>query len=139
MAFSHGSRAALFLADSGGVSRDISAYLNSTGITQTVDTAEVTTLGDTAKDYIPGLKDGTFPLEGKFDPTLDGYLSGIVGVNVTPRAFIYYPAGTATGQPTYSGSAILTSYDIGTSVDDAATVSGELQVTGGATRGTVAP
>lgn len=138
MAFTHGSKAVLKVADSGGTDRDISTYLKSTGVNNTNDSADVTALTNTAKAYIAGLKDGTIPLEGVFDPTADGYLSGILGVNVTPRAFTYYPAGTATGSPTYSGSAILTSYNISTGVDGAAMFSGELQVTGGATRGTVA-
>jgi len=129
MAAVHGSKASLKIGDSGSTLRDFSAYLTSTGLPRSADTAEVTTLGNSSKLYIPGLKDGTIPLEGPFDVVIDGYLDGILGF--AARVFEYCPqgAGVAT-TPKYSGTCILTSYEATTPVDDAGTFSAEAQITG---------
>jgi hypothetical protein len=136
MAFSHGSSAALYVNDIGGTERNISTYLSSTGLNRQRDTAETSALSSTAKSYIPGLIDGTFPLEGHYDPTVDGYLAGLFGQTTTPAAFKYFPAGSASGAIYYQGSAWLTSYELSSSVDDRNAITGELQVTAGITRGT---
>lgn len=135
MAFSHGSKAIFKVTDSGATLRDISTYLTSTGLQRLADMAETSTLGTTAKSYIPGMTDGTIPLEGNFDPTVDGYLSGVLGYS-TALSFEYYPAGEPVGatKPKYSGSCWLASYDIETGTDDKAGISGELQLTGTVTR-----
>ena len=135
MAFTHGSKAIFKLTDAGAVLRDISVYLTSTGLSRMADVAEVSTLGTTAKQYVVGLTDGTIPLEGPFDPTVDGYMSGLLGFE-TAVAYEFYPAGTPVGptKPKYSGVCYLGSYDIETGVDDAGTWSGELQLNGTVTR-----
>jgi hypothetical protein len=132
MAYSHGSKAVLKLND--GTLRDTSPFLTSVSFPKTIDTAEVTTLGDTAKEYIVGLQDATISAEGIYDPTLDGYIANIVTAG--SAAFEYSPQGTTAGNVKYSGTAILTSYEIATAVDGAGTVSLELQVTGAVTKGT---
>jgi hypothetical protein len=134
MAFSHGSTAVFKVQDSGGTLRDLSAYLTSTGLPRETDVAETTTLGKTAKTYIPGLEDGSIPIEGPWEPTLDGYLDGIRRMT---RNFEYYPAGTAVGAVKYSGACILTSYEINSEVEDANSFSGEFQITDTVTRAIV--
>lgn len=133
MATAHGSKANFKVQDSGSTLRDLSNLLTSAGLPRSADTAEVSTLGTTSKAYIPGLKDGTIPIEGPFDGVTDGYLAGILGM---ARNFEYSPQGVVTGTPKYSGSAILTSYEVSTPVDDAGTFSGEFQLTGDVTRAT---
>jgi len=137
MAFTHGSKAKFSVHDSSATLRDISSYLTSTGLSRMADMAETSALGTTAKTYIPGMTDGTIPLDGQFDPTIDGYLSPLLGFE-TPLSWEYFPAGTPVGvtKPKYSGSAFLTSYDIETGTDDKAGISGELQLTGAVTRAT---
>ena len=134
MAASHGSKAKFSVTDSVGTVRDLSAFLTSAGLPRSADTAEISTLGMGSKAYIPGLKDGTIPIEGPFDPVVDGYMSGILGF--AARAFTYDPQGTATGTPHYAGSCICTSYEASTPVDDAGTFTGEFQITGDVTRTT---
>jgi hypothetical protein len=131
MAPVHGSKTVFTVQDSGGVVRDLSTYLTESGLPRSADTAEVTTGGATSKKYIPGLKDGTIPIAGPWDATVDGWLNGILGVE---RNFVWNPAGTGTGLVTYTGAAILQSYEPGSSVDDAADLSGEFQITGDVTR-----
>lgn len=131
MATAHGSKAVFKITDAGATLRDISAFLTSAGMPRSADTAEVSTLGSLSKAYIPGLKDGTIPIEGPFDVTVDGYLQGILAAS---KAFEYHPQGTGTGTPKYTGNAILTSYEVSTPVDDAGTLTGEFQITGDVTR-----
>lgn len=136
MAFSHGSKAELSVTVS-GTATFISQYLTSASLAQDADTAEVSGLTDTAKEYIKGLSDGTIPLEGSYDPTVDDNLYTIFSGSAGTTAFAYYPAGTASGAVKYSGTAILTKYEGKSDIGDAGKISGELQVTGAITRATV--
>ena len=135
MAFVHGKSAVFKLDDSGGTLRDISAYLEEVSMPRSIETAETTTFGSSAKSYITGLTDATISLTGKFDATADGYLAGVVGQSAT-LSFEYGPAGSTGGLIKYSGECIMTSYEVGATVGDAVTASVELQVTGAITRGT---
>jgi predicted secreted protein len=134
MAFNHGSKASLQIND-GSSLRDLSSILTSVTFPQTLDTAEVSALGNTSKAYIVGLRDSTLSIEGIYDPTADGYLNTIAGLS-TATAFEYFPNGTPVGstKPKFSGNCILTSYEVGTPVDGAATFTAEFQVSGAVTR-----
>lgn len=133
MAFSHGTLGVFKIADSGSTLRDISTYINQAGLARTVEAAEVTALGKTAKVYIPGLSDATIPIEGKFDPTVDGYLAGILRAMST---WEYYPVGEPAGatKPKYSGACMLTNYEITTGVNGAASIRGTIQCSDTITR-----
>lgn len=132
MAFSHGSLAQIAFDPLGGTSYTLNAtvYLNEASPSQEIDTAETTVLGNTAKNYIPGLEDGTFSCSGLFDPTFATAIQTMKRVIVS---FRYRPAGTGTGLPEWTGKCIMTSYNVGTSVDEAATVELEFQITNGIT------
>lgn len=134
MAFTHGTLAVLKVDDSGGTLRDLSAYLTQETVQRSVAAEDVTTQGKTAKVYIPGLADGTIPLEGNFDPTVDGYLSGML--RVADLDYEYYPAGESVGatKPKYSGKCIATAYDIRTGVGGKATFTASLQLSDTVTR-----
>lgn len=135
MAFVHGKSAVFKLDDSGGTLRDLSSYLEDVSFPRSIETAEVTTFGSSAKSYITGLTDATISLSGKFDSTADGYLAGVVGQSAT-LSFEYGPAGSTGGNVKYLGECILTSYEVGATVGDAVTATVELQVTGAITRTT---
>lgn len=135
MAFVHGKSAVFKLDDSGGTLRDLSSYLEDISFPRSIDTAETSTFGSSAKSYIVGLTDATISLSGKFDATADGYLAGVVGQAAT-LSFEYGPAGSTGGNVKYTGECILTSYEVGATVGDAVTASVELQVTGAITRTT---
>ena len=132
MAFSHGKGTYFGLDDSSGSLRDISTYVTSVDMSITADTAETTTFGSTSKSFVAGVKDGTFSIEGIWDPTVDGYLEGRVGV---VHSFVYGPEGNTAGDKKYSGECICTSYNPPSSIDDAVKWSAEFQVTGGVSRG----
>jgi hypothetical protein len=111
---------------------DLSAYLDKSGISQDGDNAEVTTFGANSKAYVPGLKDGTIPLEGPFDAAVHAILAPLFN---TEGAFVYQPNGTTVGQPKATGNAILSSYEITSEVGDVEKIKGELQITGDVTWG----
>lgn len=135
MAFVHGKSAAFKLDNSSGSLVDYSAYLEEVSMPRSIETAETTTFGSSAKSYITGLSDATISISGKFDSAADATLVAVLGQAAT-LSFEYGPAGSSAGLVKYSGECIMTSYEIGASVGDVVTASVELQVTGAITRGT---
>jgi len=135
MAFVHGKSAAFKLDNAAGSLVDYSVYLEDISFPRSVETAETTTFGSSAKSYITGLTDATISLSGKFDATADSTLAAVLGQSAT-LSFEYGPAGSTSGLVKYSGEAIMTSYEVGATVGDVVTASVELQVTGAITRGT---
>lgn len=123
MAFSHGKNSTFSIDNSGGSPTDITAYLTNIDFSQSVDTAEVSTMGNTSKAYVAGLKDATISIEGKWDSTIDGILFGILGLTGT---FAYVPYSGVT----YSGECICTSYNPPSDIGDAVSFSAEFQITG---------
>jgi predicted secreted protein len=116
---------------------DVSTYLDSAGLDKSLDTAEVSTFGMDDKEYIAGLRDATFSLEGKWDATIDGLMADVETEIETAGvvAFEYGPAGNGNGLVKYSGNAIMTAYNIQGGVNGEITFSASFQVTGGVTRG----
>lgn len=139
MAAIHGKKSKFSIDNAAGSLVDISAYCDEVGFPRSVETAEVTTFGDNAKEYIVGLTDATISVSGKFDAagagTVDSVLSGILGQEATVT-YEYQPnnAAVSANNPKYSGEAILTSYEITGSVGDVVTFSAEFQCTGAVTR-----
>ena len=135
MAFVHGKNAFFSLEDSVPTVRTLSSYIEDIGFPRSIETAETTSFGSAAKTYITGLTDATISISGRFDSTADGYLTSVLG-QTTTIAWVYGPAGNTSGYVKYSGSAIMTSYEVSATVGDVVTASFELQVTGAITRGT---
>ena len=131
--FTHGKNAAFKIDDSGGTIRDISDVLTDVSISRTADVAEVSAFTNSSKAYVAGLKDATMTISGSFDATVDGYLSGILGVE---GSFEFYPIGTTGGNPKASGEAIMTSYDRTPDIGGAVTFTAAFQVSGDVTEGT---
>lgn len=135
MAFGHGKAAVFKLDDSGATLRDLSTYITEVSMPRDIETAETTAFGSTAKSYITGLTDATISMSGLFDSVADGYLAGVLGQS-TALSFNYGPLGSTAGMIKYTGTAILTSYELSSSVGDVVTFSADLQVTGAITRTT---
>jgi hypothetical protein len=141
MAFSHGKGAAFSLDNATGTLTDISTYLDEVSFPSSIETGETTTFQSpgAAKTYVPGLRDATFSLSGKFDPTVDALFEGLIAAQAAGSAaadFAYGPAGSASAAVKYEGAAWVTGYDISAPVADVVTFSVDLQVTGAVTRGT---
>jgi hypothetical protein len=132
MAFVHGTVSTLEIDPAGGTAyTDISQYLESIDDDINVHAIDVTTLGDLAKNFIPGLEDGKFKLKGFWDTTIDGVLNSCKRQVVT---FRYRPAGAGSGLAQYTGSAILSSYTMDSIVKDAVSLKAEFTISGGSTR-----
>lgn len=134
MAFVHGKNGVFKIQDSGGVLRDISAFVTKATLKRNVDTPETTTFGAAAKTYIIGVPDGQISVEIDYDPTVVGYLDGIFGF-ATPRNFEWDPAGTAVTTPKLTGQCILTDYQEIDDIADAGKISCTFQPTGAITVG----
>ena len=139
MAFIHGKKSVFKIDNSGGSLIDISTYCEEVSLSRDIETAEVTTFGDDAKEYITGLSDATISLSGKFDAgsasAVDAVLSGILGQDATVSwAYRVNSASVSATNPEYQGEGILTSYEVSGTVGDAVTFSAELQCTGAITR-----
>lgn len=137
MAFVHGKGTVFKLDDNGGTLRDISAFADEVGFPGNVDMAETTTFGKDDKTYIPGLRDRTISVSGKWDATLDGYYAPALGL-ATSLSFEYGPAGSGSGSVKYTGECFITSFEITNPVGDVVTFSLELQCSDAITRGTYA-
>jgi predicted secreted protein len=135
MPFVHGKSAVFKVDNSGGSLTDISAYCDNVDFPITADTAEVTTFGDSSKEYVAGLKDATISISGSWDATADGVLAPIVGQSATV-SFEYGPAGSTASNIKFTGECICTSYNVTAPVGDKVSFSAEFQVTGAVTRGT---
>ena len=133
--FRHGKSTVFKVDNSGGTLTDISNTLTDVGFPQTVETAETTSFGSSAKTYIVGLTDSTLSVSGNWDATVDAHLAGILGQAATV-SFEYGPEGSTSTYIKYSGEAILTSYEKSGAIGDVVSYSAEFQVTGAVTRGT---
>jgi len=135
MAFKHGSKATFSLDQfTPATLVALSTYISSISFPLEMDTASIDVMGGTYKQSVTGLAGGTISLQGKYDPTLDAHMNGIL-FGVTGGAsvsFQYEPQGGST--PRYSGECWLTSYEVSTDVGDAGSWSATLQTTGTITR-----
>lgn len=139
MAAVHGSKAGFRLGTAATPATlvDVSQYLNQAGISAERDMGETSTFGVSSKKYIPGLKDGTIPLEGPFDSAVDQQFWDLFNQGVLVN-FEYTPYGVAaTGTPKFTGSGYLTSYEPSSEIGDATSFGTEFQISGDVVRGTV--
>ena len=135
--FRHGKSTVFKVDNNAGSLTDISNTLTDVSFPQSVDTAETTAFGSSAKTYIVGLTDATFSVSGNFDATVDAHLAAIVG-KADSVSFEYGPEGSTATFVKYTGEAILTSYEKSGAIGDVVTYSAEFQITGAITRGAYA-
>lgn len=126
MAFVHGKNTVVKLNAS-----DISQYCNTSSLTRTADSHDVTTYGRDEHVYNGGLGDGTASIGGIYDNTgatgPRAVIEPLVGTNVT---FIRQPEGTGAGKPQDSVNVLVTQYVETSPVADMVTWTAELQLSG---------
>lgn len=136
MALRHGKATSVLFG-----SYDISAYLNDVKPQMTIATADVSTLGNNAKNYIAGQNDGTISLGGLFDGAanaIDAIFADIVTNDRTPAVTIAYDGGLGTvGASCEICTVKQTSYDISAPVGDVVSLAANLQVTNGLRQGVI--
>ena len=132
MAFRHGKNTAVFYNGA-----DLSPYFNEASVSQDVEVAETTTFGDSAKQYITGLRDGTMSAAGMFDGSqgaIDATLSSVIGATAAD-VVTFAPDGPVAGRRSYSAAARQTSYEVSSPVSDVVTANLEVQATDGVDTG----
>lgn len=110
------------------------AEIRSYSISETADTIEDTSMGDTSRTYKSSLKSFSGSIDvfwDESDTTGQGALT--VGSDVTIK---FYPEGSATGDTYLYGSAIVTGKTINGSFDGMVEASITVQGTGALTTGT---
>lgn len=119
---------------------ELTTYLDSISMPESVDVAETSTMGQEAKTYIEGMSGGTISISGRWDETAttgpDAVLAGLKGAGA--NAFEYGPAGDTAGAVIYTGQAILTGYSRTSPIGDVVAFTADFQITGAVTRGIAA-
>ena len=112
------------------------AEIRSFSVEETGDTIDDSTMGDTARTFIAGLKTFTATVDCLWDETNTlGQGALTVGATVTLNL---YPEGATTGDTYYTGSAIVTGRTINSSYDGLVEISISCQGTGALTTSTAA-
>jgi hypothetical protein len=132
--FRHGKSAVFKIGSSGtpGTATAISDAVREITFPRSIETGETTSFGSSAKTYLVGLSDATISISGVFDATYDAQLAGLTGIDGV--AFEYGPSGSTVGMIKYTGSCVMTSYELSSPVGDVVTFTAQFQVSGAITR-----
>lgn len=114
--------------DVGGSATAIASVI-SFSLSQTGDTIETTTMGQTARTYLPGLTTATGSMDLYFRDDDDAQNALFVGPGATAATVELYPSGTSQGVK-LSAEVIITSHEVSASNDGAVTATCAFQVTG---------
>ena len=138
MAFIDGRRSRFRIADTGGVTRDLSAYITEViGLPGERALNDVTALGDDGARFKPGANTVMFTLRGLFDDTANTGADAVLGAlryHASPVNFDYAPAGLATGSVRYTGKCWVAAYEIRSRAGELASWEARLRVEGTTTR-----
>jgi len=129
MAFIHGKSAVVLQNEF-----NLSAYFNDISISRSIETAETTAFGSTAKSYIVGLIDGTLSLSGMFDGAanaIDQEMTDVLGVNAGAIISASVSGVTTIGTRMISTTGKLTSYEVTAPVGDVVSANAEFQASDG--------
>lgn len=111
------------------------AEIRSFSIEETADTLETTSMGDTARTYVPSLKQFTGSIDVFWDETNTGGQTALtVGASVTLNL---YPEGATSGDTYYGGTAIVTGRTINSTFDGLVEMTISVQGSGALTETTV--
>lgn len=111
------------------------AEIRSYSLEESADTLEITTMGDTARTYLPSLTTFSGSVDVYWDETdTTGQGALTIGAQVTLNV---YPEGDTAGDVYYTGSAIVTGVTRSASFDGMVEASISVQGTGALTSETV--
>ena len=108
---------------------NMSSGIDNVQLSRSVADLVVTTFGDNDVVRIAGLRDASITVSGHFASTYEEKLSALLGHSTT-TSWIYGPESTSNTRRKLSGSAILTDFTIGGSVDGKVDMSGTLACSG---------
>ena len=110
----------------------LSDNVDDLSLERAVDEAEVTTFASTGKEYVTGFSDNSISFSGPWDGA-----AGEVDATVAPLvggAAVTWSYAPASGVVTYSGSCLITGYNIKSSIGGAVTYDATARITGAVTR-----
>ena len=111
------------------------AEVKSYSVEENADTIETTSMGDSARTYVPSLTSFSGTIECHWDETdTTGQGAMTIGAEV---ALNLYPEGDASGDTYYSGTAIITNVSRQAAMDDIVGATYTFQGTGALTLTTV--
>lgn len=133
--FRHGKNVKVFVDEF-----DFSSYFNDVSASTTVETAETTSFGSDAKEYITGLRDGTVSLSGMFEGTAsvgtDDYFETVLGADVKQKVIVASEGHTLGGRAVMLESDA-TSYEVSGAIADVVQASAEFQSSEGVEHGVI--
>ena len=134
MADIHGRLAELFVDDTGDTCRSIRGDLNNITFNRSKNNPESTTFGDdTTQRLADGLRDASIDFSGIYNVgalTVVGLMDQIYASGCITRVQ-YFPGGSTSGSPVYTGCMVMSAYSANTPVDGVATVTATFQIASG--------
>lgn len=138
--FKHSKLSVVKLDTAGGSLTDISQYTNSVTLPEELEEVETTSFGATSRTYIAGFASGSVSLSGHYDKTFDTQMTALFDAfkagTLATASFEYGPQGVTAGDPKRTGELIMTSYELGSEIEDPVSWSAEFRVSGTLTHGT---
>ena len=117
---------------------DLTPMLNSIATPQSLDVAETTPFGSTAKTYVPGLADATVSVGGMFEGDMDATELLLDTASDTADAILVsYGRAIVAGQDCKFGRVIRSSFEVTSPVGDVVPISGAARADGGLHTGPV--
>ena len=133
--FRHGKNVKVFVNEF-----DFSSYFTDMTATSSVETAETSTFGSSAKEYITGLQDGTVSVSGMFESTTglgtDEFFANALGSSTKVKVIVA-PEGHANGYRAVMLQADDTSYEVSGAIADVVQASAEFQSSNGIDHGVI--
>ena len=133
--FSHGKNVNVFVNEF-----DFSTYFTDVSASTSVDTAETSAFGTSAKSYIVGHRDGTISLSGMFEGTAstgtDAFFATALG-SATKNKIIVAPQGNSVAAGAIMLVADDTSYEVSSAIADIVQASAEFQSTDAVEHGVI--
>lgn len=113
----------------------IGTFLSNVSLTRNGDTLDVTTFGDSDREFIQGLRSATITISGYFDPTAATGPDAVLATSFADTDGVLFSLVFGTGTTVqYSGSCLVASYETTAAVDGLIAFSASLTATGAITR-----
>ena len=113
----------------------IGTFLSNVSLTRNGDTLDVTTFGDSDREFIQGLRSATITISGYFDPTASTGPDAVLATSFADTDGVAFSLVFGTGTTvTYSGSCLVASYETSAAVDGLIAFSASLTATGAVSR-----
>lgn len=134
MAEAHGKDAVFKIDNSAGSLTDMTAFVTSVSHGRTGETHDITTFGNSWREFLAGLKDGgEVTIEGNFDAASGASHDVFKATVAETRSVEILPLGSGTGDPLIQFESIGTNYGFSPAVDDKISFTCTVKVTGAIT------